>query len=87
MITYKVKGRTILNDTKIDKDFTNEKGAVAYIKKLGAQQGVNAQIIKIDDSYEYRYSYNSNREKVIKLLDTYGILYELDDSLNIKITF
>ena len=87
MITYKVQGRTILTDTKIDKEFTNEKAAVAYIKKLGAQQGVNAQIIKIDDSHEYRYSYNSNREKVIKLLDTYGISYELDDGLNIKIIF
>lgn len=54
---------------------------------MGARQGVNAQIVKIDDSHEYRYSYNSNREKVIKLLDTYGISYELDDGLNIKITF
>lgn len=87
MITYKVKGRTILNDTKIDKDFTNEKDTIAYIKKMGARQGVNAQIVKIDDSHEYRYSYNPNREKVIKLLDTYGISYELDDGLNIKITF
>lgn len=87
MILYKVKGRTILNDTKIDKDFTNEKDAIAYIKKMGARQGVNAQIVKIDNSHEYRYSYNSNREKVIKLLDTYGISYELDDGLNIKIIF
>lgn len=36
MILYKVKGRTILNDTKIDKDFTNEKDAIAYIKKNGS---------------------------------------------------
>lgn len=32
MITYKVKGGTYLNGTKIDKDFTNEKDAIAYIK-------------------------------------------------------
>ena len=87
MIIYKVIGRTILNDTAIDMEFTNEKDADAYIKKLGAQYGVNAQIIKIYDSHEYRYSYNSNREKVIKLLDTYNISYELTDGLNIKITF
>lgn len=87
MIIYKVIGRTILNDTAIDMEFTNEKDADAYIKKLGAQYGVNAQIIKIDNSHEYRYSYNPNREKVIKLLDTHNISYELVDGLNIKITF
>lgn len=87
MTYYIVKGRTITDDMEINKKFTKEKDAIDYIKRLGAQYGINAQIVKIDNSYEYRYSYNYNREKVIKLLDTYSISYELDDYLNIKIKF
>lgn len=87
MITYKVKGGTYINRTNIDKDFTNEKDAVAYIKKLGAKYGVHAQIIKIEEGCRYEYSYNPDREDIIKKLEATNISYELDDSLNIKITF
>lgn len=87
MTYYIVKGRTILDGKEINKQFTREKDAINYIKKLGVQYGVNAQIVKMDEDCQYEYSYNPNREKVIKLLDTYSILYELDDYLNIKIIF
>ncbi len=87
MIRYKVKGRTFINRVKIDEDFTKEKDAIDYIKKMGAQQGVSAQIIKIDDGCQYEYSYNPDREKIIKTLEENNISYELDDALNIKISF
>lgn len=87
MTYYIVKGRTIVDNKEIVKEFTREKDAIEYIKKLGAQYGVNAQIVKMDAGCQYEYSYNPNREKVIKLLDTYSIPYELDDYLNIKIIF
>lgn len=87
MTYYIVKGRTITDDKEINKKFTKEKDAIDYIKRLGAQYGVNAQIVKVDEGCRYEYSYNPNREKIIKLLDTYSISYELDDYLNIKIKF
>ena len=87
MTYYIVKGRTIVDNEEIVKEFTREKDAIDYIKKLGAQYGVNAQIVKMDEGCQYEYSYNPNRKKVIKLLEKNNILYELDDYLNIKIIF
>lgn len=87
MALYSVKGRTILDNAKIDKEFIREEDAIVYIKKLGAKQGVNAQIVKIEEGCKYEYSYNSDREKLIKILENNDISYELDDYLNIKILF
>ncbi len=87
MAVYSVKGRTILDNTKIDAGFIREEDAIAYIKKLGAQQGVNAQIVKIEEGCKYKYAYNPDREKIIRILDDNGISYEIDDYLNIKISF
>ena len=87
MAVYLVKGTTILDDTKIDRGFSKEQEAIAYIKKLGVQQGVNAQITKIEEGCKYEYSYNSNRDEIIRILEANNISYELDDYLNIKITF
>ena len=85
--TYTVRGRTTLGNTEINKSFTNEKDALAYIRKLGAKQGVGARIIKIEDNHRYEYCYSPKRAEVMKVLETNNIPYELDNNLNITITF
>ena len=87
MATYIVKGRTILNGGKIYKGFIREEDAINYIKKLGAQKGISAQIEKIEEGCRYEYSYNSDRDRIIRVLEGNNITYELDDNLNIKIIF
>ena len=87
MAVYTVKGRTILKNTEINKNFTNEKDAVAYIRKLGAKQGVGARIIKTEDNHRYEYCYSPRRAKIINILEANNISYELDNNLNITITF
>ena len=87
MAIYTVKGRTILNGGVINKEFTREKDAIDYIKKLGAQKGISAQIVKTEERCKYEYTYNSDRDKIIRVLEGNNITYELDDNLNIKIIF
>ena len=87
MIIYTVKGRTIFNGEAINKKFTTEKDAIDYIKKLGAQKGISAQIVKIEEGCRYEYTYNSDRDRIIRVLEGNNITYELDDNLNIKIIF
>ena len=87
MIIYTVKGRTILNGEKIYKEFKREEDAINYIKKLGAQKGISAQIVKIEEGCRYEYTYNSDRDRIISVLEGNNITYEIDNNLNIKITF
>ena len=87
MTLYTVKGRTLLDSDEINTPFTREKDAINYIKKLGAQQGIDAQIVKIEEGCRYEYTYNSDRDRIIRVLEGNNITYELDDNLNIKIIF
>ena len=87
MAIYTVKGRTILGNKEIYEKFGREKDAIDFIKKLGAQQGINAHIVRIEEGRNYDYSYNSDRDRIIKILEGNNITYELDDNLNIKIIF
>ena len=87
MILYTVKGRTILDNKEIYEKFRREKDAIDYIKKLGAQKGISAQIVKIEEGCRYEYTYNSDRDRIIRVLEGNNITYELDDNLNIKIIF
>lgn len=87
MTLYTVKGKTILHDQNINAEFTREQDAIDYIKKLGAQKGISAQIVKTEEGDNYKYSYAPNRARTIKLLESHSISYELDDNLNIKIIF
>ena len=84
---YKVKGTTLNNLGEIDKEFETLEKAEIFVKEMAIKHGVRASILQISECCKYEYLYNSERCKVMELLDANGIKYRVDKFLNIKIDF
>ena len=86
---YKVKGTALIkgDEGKFEQEFESLGEAEKFVRKMAIDYGVKAEILELKECGKYVYAYNSKRNKVIKLLDEYGVQYEVDKYLNIKIEF
>lgn len=84
---YRVKGKTQTNLGEFEKEFETIEEAEEWVRKMAITYGIEAKLIEISECCKYKYSYNSERYRVMQLLDQYGVQYKVDKFLNIKIEF
>lgn len=84
---YRVVGKTLNNLGDVDKKFSTLGQAEKFIKEMAIKHGIEAKIIEIGECCKYVYPYNSERQRVLQILDANGVHYKIDKSLNIIIEF
>lgn len=84
---YKVKGTALMKSSEFEQDFETLEEAEEFIRKMAINFGVEATLFETKACGKYVYPYKIKCKQVTQLLDEYGVDYELDKNLNIKIEF
>lgn len=70
-----------------DNTFSNRMDALDFIYRKGATQGIDAQLVEINDSNFFKYEYTPKLANLVKYLNDHDIKFEVDDGLNLIINF
>ena len=86
---YKVKGTALIkgDEGKFEQDFETLEEAEKFVRKMAIDYGVKADILEIRQCGKYIFAYINKRKEIMQILDQYGVQYEVDKDLNIKIEF
>ena len=70
-----------------DNTFSNRMDALDFIYRKGATQGIDAQLVEINDSNFFKYEYPPKLVDLTKYLNDHDIPFEVDSGLNLIINF
>jgi len=70
-----------------DNTFSNRMDALDFIYRKGATQGIDAQLVEINDNNFFKYEYTPKLVDLTKYLNDHDIPFEVDSGLNLIINF
>lgn len=77
----------VSDDSYEDSVFTSRRDALDYVYRKGAEHGVDAQLLEVNDSKFFKYEYTPKLADLTKYLKTHDIPFTVDSRLNIIINF
>ncbi len=77
----------VADDSYEDNVFTSRMDALDYVYREGAEHGVDAQLLEINDSNFFKYEYTPKLADLTKYLKSHDIPFEIDSGLNVIINF
>ena len=77
----------VADDSYEDNVFTSRMDALDYVYREGAEHGIDAQLLEINDSNFFKYEYTPKLSDLTKYLKEHDIYFTVDNELNVIINF